>query len=125
MINETTLTLTNHFDFITYRQGSGNTVEIFDIQVGTERGEGKGTRLVQKLVRILKENHPEISLLFAITRENNFIAREFYSSVGFKIISLLPHFYKGENVELEEDSRLNFLEKSPEKNAVMYGLELL
>jgi hypothetical protein len=33
-------------DYLDWRQGSGNTVEIFEIEVGTDRRKGIGKRLI-------------------------------------------------------------------------------
>lgn len=81
-------------DFLTYRWGSGKTVEIFDIAVGSERGVGKGRRLVEVLLsRVKHRTH----LVFAITRVSNKIAREFYNKIGFQKIGDLINFYENES----------------------------
>jgi len=105
-----TITLDSPKDFLTYREGSGNTVEIFDIQVGTKRGRGRGRKLVDTLLKKLA--HPPIHgrplpipMVFAITRHNNRIAREFYTAVGFRFVGFLHHFYGVGN------------------DAVMYGID--
>lgn len=85
-----TITLESPDDYLTYREGSGGTIEIFDIAVQTERGVGKGRRLIEKL---LAEIPSDVRLVFAITRDSNSIARQFYAAVGFHVIGVLGGFY--------------------------------
>ena len=101
------ITLEDPKDFIDYREGSGGTVEIFDIVINTERGVGKGRKLVEILKSRVKSH-----LIFAITRETNEIAKEFYVGIGFRLIARLPLFYPP-----DED-------KQPNAHALMYGLDL-
>lgn len=90
-----TLTLHEGRDFLTYREGSGGTVEIYDIAVTTERGKGYGRRLVEMMLEKLKESAGGgVHTVYAITRCDNLIAREFYAKLGFKIIAYLPGFYR-------------------------------
>lgn len=77
-------------DFLQYRWGSGCTVEITELQVGSERRVGKGRRLVEKL---LQRIHGRTHLVYAITRSSNEIAREFYIAVGFEEMVTLKNFY--------------------------------
>lgn len=93
-------------DFLRYRWGSGGTIEIYDIAVNSERGVGKGRRLVNLLVeRVSTKTH----LIFAITRQSNRIARQFYEAVGFSESATLKGFYMADG----EDG-----------NAVVYTLKL-
>lgn len=88
-------------DYLIWREGSGNTVEIFDIAVGSERGQGKGRRLMELLFRKLSYD----TRVFAITRADNLIAQQFYEKLRFDVVGVLRRFYSGE----------------PEVDAIMYG----
>lgn len=74
-------------DYVIYREGSGKTIEIFDIAVYSHRGVGRGTALFQEL---LKETRAK--RVFAITRTENKEAQHFYEKNGF-IGHDLPRFY--------------------------------
>ncbi len=86
-------------DFLEYRDGSGGTVEIFEIVVRSKRRTGIGRALVQSLVDTV-QGHTH--LIFALMRSSNLIAHDFYQGLGMQVIARLPSFY------VEED-------------AVMYG----
>lgn len=88
------LTLESELDFLVYREGSGGSFEIFDIAVGTERGVGKGRRLISML-----REKTESALVYAFTRESNVIAQQFYEKVGFTLRGRLSGFY-GEETAL-------------------------
>lgn len=97
------ISLNNDQDFLVWREGSGNTVEIFELAVYTARREGIGTKLIKQLVAdVPKDCH----LVWAMTRKANKIAQEFYVAVGFCAVAILPRFY-GEG-----------------DDAVIYGLDL-
>lgn len=95
------ITLNDSRDFLDWRLGSGETIEIFDIVVGSERGVGRGRMLINKLLRVIPKSH----LVFAIARESNGIAKDFYLAMRFKIVARLPDFYE-------------------EESAIMYGLKV-
>lgn len=84
----------NEIDFLDYREGSGGTIEIFDIAVMSERGKGVGT----ELIRLLQER-TNTHLISAITRGSNYQARAFYRKNGF-IEVRLPDFYLDEDAVL-------------------------
>ena len=86
--------LSGGIDFLEWREGSGGTVEIFDIAVNSKRGCGRGTRLVRMLIERVRN---ETSLIFAITRQSNQKAQDFYWKVGFLRIGTLLHFYATES----------------------------
>lgn len=88
-------------DYLYYRAGSGNTVEIYDICVGSERRTGVGRRLLMELFRELA---PTMSV-WAFTRADNQIAHEFYEACGFRLISSLRGFYDPTHPEMV-DARL-------------------
>ena len=97
----------NEKNFLEYRVGSGRTIEIFDIVVGTDRRKGIGTQLIQKLLERIPD---DISLVFAITRVSNLIAQQFYEANEFRIVGRLHNFYQD----------------GPEgtESALMYGLDV-
>lgn len=79
-------------DFLVWRKGSGRSVEIFDIAVGSERRKGKGRKLIELLIdRIC----PTLGAkkVFAITSASNFIAQQFYEELRFRSIPL-RNFYE-------------------------------
>lgn len=85
------ITLDDPQDFLKYRKGSGDTIEIYDIAVGTDRRVGKGRRLVELLLANIP---PGIRTIWAITRAENFIAQQFYENLGFRVIAPLRNFYR-------------------------------
>lgn len=95
-------------DYLLYRQGSGTTVEILDIVVGSERRKGVGRNLINQLLGLLPV---EVKLVFAITRSDNFIAQQFYESLHFRVVGVLRNFYQ------DTPGVLN------QVDAVMYGLD--
>lgn len=95
------ITLDCEEDFLVYREGSGHSVEIFDIQVKSERRVGKGRMLMELLFSGLKPG----TKVWAITRAENEIAQEFYESLGFRVVGVLREFYADE----------------PGVDAIMYG----
>ncbi len=58
------------------------------------RGRGIGKNLLSKLIKFAKENKCEIFLEVA---EKNYIARNLYTSLGFREISLRKNYYKLKN----------------------------
>lgn len=81
-------------DFLIWRQGSGPTVEIFEIEIrpiSRRRGHGR------KLIDLLLDKHlpPGTTTVYAITRSTNRIAQHFYESLRFRPIPLYD-FYKDE-----------------------------
>lgn len=96
----------NHLDYLRWRNGSGATVEIYDIVVGSDRRKGAGTQMVN----LLKTRVPlETRLIFAICRDSNAIARQFYDALGFRIVGHLTAFYN-------DDKGI--------EDAIMFGLDL-
>lgn len=88
--------------FLKWREGSGDTVEIFDIHVDSkERRTGVGRMMVRRLfASLMAANYHPDRLCFAITRNSNKIAQQFYDALGFRLIARLPNFYDRE----EEDA---------------------
>jgi ribosomal protein S18 acetylase RimI-like enzyme len=74
--------------YLDWRQGSGDTVEIYDIAVYNEdRRQGKGRALVDALIdRVC----PRVGAkkVFAITKASNRIAQEFYEELRFRAVPL-------------------------------------
>src|SRR5687767_3635714 len=77
-------------DFLLWRRGSGNTVEIYDIVVNSERRRGKGRLMLSILLKAVR---PQEATVFAITRTENKIAQDFYFACGFHVIGTLYEFY--------------------------------
>lgn len=84
-------------DFLLWREGSGETIEIVDLAVGSERRRGIGRSLVN---RLLARSEIQGRFVWAITRESNGIARDFYRALGFRPVAVLSRFY------LEEDAMM-------------------
>lgn len=78
-------------DYLYYRKGSGDTIEIYDIAVKSGRRGGVGTQMVKELIE--KEKPQRI---FAITRRSNHIAQKFYQSLKMGGVKL-PAFYPDED----------------------------
>lgn len=74
-------------DVLDYRDGSGGTIEIYDIVVNSERGVGRGEALFRELLE--KENPKRV---FAFCRDDNTNAHAYYERLGFKGTHL-PAFY--------------------------------
>lgn len=87
------ITLDDPSDFLDWRKGSGPTVEICDIQVGSQRRKGRGRELIRRLLRKLPEGTRTV---WAITRANNLIAHDFYDGLGFRVAGYLREFYRDE-----------------------------
>lgn len=81
----------NKIDYLEYRKGMADTLEIYDIAVMSERGKGIGTSLVKELIK--KEN-PKI--VYAFCRESNKLAHSFYRKFGFKG-TVINNFYGEES----------------------------
>jgi ribosomal protein S18 acetylase RimI-like enzyme len=79
-------------DFLDWREGSGGTVEIFDVQVMSARRKGRGRLLVRKL---LTELGPGV-VVWAITRADNEVAVQWYQALGFDVMGVLRRFYGAE-----------------------------
>jgi ribosomal protein S18 acetylase RimI-like enzyme len=86
----------NNLDFLLWRQGSGKTVEIFDIQVGSIRRQGIGKTMVFDL---LLHAPVDTTLVWAITRSTNLIAQEFYEALGFRVVGILRDFYQDQGFQ--------------------------
>lgn len=105
-----TFTLENPRDYLTWRKGSGNTVEIVDIQVKSPRRRGKGRKLVYHLIDVACPTGTR--LVWAITRSTNLIAHRFYEGIGFRVVGVLAEFYR------DEPNMVHTID------AVMYGREV-
>jgi ribosomal protein S18 acetylase RimI-like enzyme len=84
-----TIRLADERDYLVWREGSGGTVEILDIAVGSGRRQGRGRRLVG----LLADKVPEGTLIWAITRADNAVAQQFYESLRFRVVGVLRSFY--------------------------------
>lgn len=103
----------NATDFLHYRNASGNSYEIFDIVVNSERRKGHGRRMIQLMLDGLPT---ECRLVWAITRETNVVAHWFYNGLGFRLIAVLQDFYR---CDAADEARTG---KSFE-HGLMYGLD--
>lgn len=84
----------NGLDYLAYREGSGGTVEVYDLAVNSERGRGVGRLMVNTLLdRVRGRTH----LVWALTRQSNYGARAFYAKMGFTPLSTMPMFYREES----------------------------
>ncbi len=97
-------------DRLVYRRGSGDTVEILDIEVTSGRRKGLGRKLIDTLVNVRLPKR--IKLVWAVTRIDNMIAQHFYENLGFRVVAVLREFYR-------DDERLRGC-----VDAVMYGLDV-
>lgn len=97
-------------DKLVYRNGSGDTIEILDIYVNSDRGKGIGTYLVYQLLSIIPSG---TRTLWAITRVDNTIGRKFYRSLGFYKVGNLYRFYNDDRAN-ECDAIVVGLDCSPE-----------
>lgn len=79
-------------DFIRWRPSSGGSVEILDIMVSSERGVGRGTRLIDLVIEHFRSD-PTCRTLWAMTRGTNLMAQRFYVKRGFRMIARVPDFY--------------------------------
>lgn len=80
--------------YLEYRVAPCYMVEIVNIEVSNlHRREGKGREMVGQLINWCAAN--SIRSIFVMTRASNKIAREFYESLGFHLISTLAWFYPG------------------------------
>lgn len=79
-------------DFLDWREGSGGTVEIFDIVVNSARRKGYG----RALLGILFAHIPPETHVWAITRSTNDIAINWYEAMKFRVVGVLREFYENE-----------------------------
>lgn len=82
----------NEVDYLLYRQGMDNTIEIFDLAVNSERGKGRGTALINELLTL----NPRV--VYAFTRADNLKARAFYYKFGFNQYVIRGFYANGDGV---------------------------
>lgn len=82
----------NGLDYLIFREGQNNTVEIYDIAVNSKRRVGVGSEMINEL----KEQNKNI---FAFMRKSNLIAKAFYENNKFKAYHI-PKFYPDEDAYL-------------------------
>jgi ribosomal protein S18 acetylase RimI-like enzyme len=99
-------------DWLDYQRGSGKTIEITDLNVCSERRQGRGRALVKKLLNCLAPN----TRVWAMTRRSNEIAQQFYVSMGFQVLGSLDGFYEpeGRTTDLALDQATS--------DAIVYGI---
>lgn len=81
----------NDVDRLEYRSAGGETIELFDISVNSERRKGIGSQLLKLFEKEVRKIGCE--RITAITHKSNEGAQKFYESNGFVGIPL-PNFYK-------------------------------
>lgn len=86
------LTLNDGQDFLVYRDGGGETIEVFDIAVNTERRVGTGTKLMEKLEKKLKKG----THIHIFARHENTRARQFYKKHGYHPITIVGFYPDGD-----------------------------
>lgn len=98
-------------DYLEWRYAPGQTAEIVDIKVLSERVRGKGRALVETLVNHLKSKQAAqpVRLLYAFARADNEIARGFYTAIGFIEVVRIPNFYR---------------DSQPARDAILWGYYL-
>ena len=79
-------------DYLDWREGSGGTVEIFDVVVNSDRRKGRG----RVLVSILLAQLPAETKVWAITRSDNDIGILWYEAMRFRVCGVLREFYRTE-----------------------------
>lgn len=84
------ISLDDPHDYLDWRVGSGGSVEIFDLAVGSERRRGRGRELV---CRLLRAAPPGTRRVWALTRAGNEGAHAFYVAVGFRLGGAVRAFY--------------------------------
>ena len=84
-------------DYLIWREGSGDTIEIYDLLVVSNRRMGIGRNLVNKLLVVVSLLPESPHLVFAFTRPSNRISQEFYEGIGFKQYVVIPMFYENHN----------------------------
>jgi ribosomal protein S18 acetylase RimI-like enzyme len=80
----------NKVDFLEWRLGKGETAELFDIAVMSNRQIGIGKEMVKEFEGKCKKKG--IVHIYAFVRMENAVAREFYKHMGFKEV-FLEDFY--------------------------------
>lgn len=82
------LTINKGQDVLVYRDGGGDTIEVFDIVVNSERKVGNG----RKLMEMLEEKVGKGTHIHIFARHQNIVARQFYKKMGYNPI-LIQNFY--------------------------------
>ena len=81
-------------DRVEWCQHSCGHVEILDIVVSSERGKGRGRRLIEGVLNKIPQLPLRCTLVYAITRSSNTVAHQFYEACGFRIVGRLHYFYR-------------------------------
>lgn len=99
-------------DYLIFREGSGHSIELYDIAVNSARRVGRGTLLLWCMFSEFDchsrfDRTPEQPLrnVFAFVRGSNRKAHQFYLKNGFQHLSSIPQFYSD---ELGQDDALIF-----------------
>lgn len=91
-------------DFLEWRQGSGKTIEIFDLHVSSERRrQGIARGLVNKLLDLVPS---DTMVVWAFTRAENVIAQQFYEEMHFRVMAVVRGMYQDGPLANQVDSIL-------------------
>lgn len=93
-------------DYLYYRYSVAHTVEIVELAVTSERRVGRGRAMVEELKNRIRNHGKSI---YVFTRYHNWIARQFYEAVGFRLASLVRGMYVSDERD-EEDAVLYVME---------------
>lgn len=108
------ITLDDPRDFLVWREGMGRTLEIYDIQVSSERRKGRGSLLLKFLYQQMPSG---VAVVYAFTRWGNKVAHQFYERNGYTIRCRVHEFYR----DLVDDGKERRLEV---EDAVMWARNL-
>lgn len=81
--------------FIGWRWGTGDNVELVDLQVTGVPRTGGGRRLLVEMLRVLKDDPPYCTV-FGFTRTSNLDAHQFYRAMGFDMTLVLGVYADGD-----------------------------
>lgn len=80
--------------FIGWRWGTGDNVELVDLQVTGVPRSGGGRRLLVEMLRTLKRSPPHATV-FGFTRSSNLDAQRFYAAMGFTLSTVVGVYADG------------------------------
>ena len=83
--------------FIGWRWGTGDNVELVDLQVNGAPRTGGGRRLLTEMLRALKAS-PPYATVFGFTRSPNLDAQRFYAAMGFALSTVVGVYADGSAV---------------------------
>ena len=84
-------------DYIAWRRGSGNSIELLHIYV-VNRRQGVGRNLLREMIRQCALLSPPIESVYGFTRSSNEIAIAFYKAIGFDLSEIKSIYADGDAV---------------------------